>query len=148
LGGIVIKHKIILLTKKRLIIYAGIILIIVLGLILAIRFLGNREEKATSGYFYLEYKDGKYIGVENTDKGEIKVQVLITKNKIKNIKILDFPQEYIQENKELKDEITAVIGKIIKTQEVISVEDMERSSYIMNKLFKAISNALEESYLS
>ncbi|MCK9217182.1 MAG: hypothetical protein M0P77_04590 [Firmicutes bacterium] len=148
MGGIIIKHKIILLTKKRLIIYTGIILIIVFGLILTLKFWGNREEKPTSGYFYLEYKDGKYVGVENTDKGEIKVQVLIAKNKIKNIKILDFPQEYIKDNNELKDEITAVIGKIIKTQEVINVEDMEKSSYIINKLLKAVSNALEESYLS
>lgn len=148
MGGIIIKHKIILLTKKRLIIYAGIILIIVLGLVLMLRFLNNREEESAAGYFYLEYKDGKYIGVENTEKGDIKVEVSIVRKKIKNIKILDFPQEYILENKELKDEITVAIGKIIKTQEIISLEDMERSSYVLNKLLKAIRNALDQSLLS
>lgn len=148
IGGIIIKHKIILLTKKRLFIYAGIIILIVLGLILLLKFMGNKEEKSAVGYFYLEYKDGKYIGVENTEKGEIKVEVSINKNKIKNIKIIDFPREYIQDNKEVKDEITTAINNIIKTQELMSVEDMERASYVLNKLLKAIRNALDESLLS
>ncbi len=148
IGGIIIKHKIILLTKKRLFIYAGIIILIVLGLILLLKSTGNKEEKSAVGYFYLEYKDGKYIGVENTEKGEIKVEVSINKNKIKNIKIIDFPREYIQDNKEVKDEITTAINNIIKTQELMSVEDMERASYVLNKLLKAIRNALDESLLS
>lgn len=148
IGGIIIKHKIILLTKKRLFIYAGIIILIVLGLILLLKSTGNKEEKSAVGYFYLEYKDGKYIGVENTEKGEIKVEVSINKNKIKNIRIIDFPREYIQDNKEVKDEITTAINNIIKTQELMSVEDMERASYVLNKLLKAIRNALDESLLS
>lgn len=148
IGGIIIKHKIILLTKKRLFIYAGIIILIVLGLILLLKSTGNKEEKSAVGYFYLEYKDGKYIGVENTEKGEIKVEVSINKNKIKNIKVIDFPREYIQDNKEVKDEITTAINNIIKTQELMSVEDMERASYVLNKLLKAIRNALDESLLS
>ena len=113
-----------------------------------LKFVSNKEEKSAVGYFYLEYKDGKYIGVENTEKGEIKVEVSISKNKIKSIKILDFPKKYIQENKELKDEITAAVNNIIKTQEIITVEDMERSSYVLNKLLKAVRNALDESLLS
>ncbi len=145
MGGILIRHKIILLTKKKLMIYAGIALLIILGLILMFRFINNKEEVSSARYFYLEYNDGKYIGVENTDKGEIKVEVHISKNKIKNIKIIDFPKEYIRDDKELRDEITGTINKIIKTQEIISVEDMERSSYVLNKLLKAIRNALDES---
>ncbi len=148
MGGIFIKHKIILLTKKRLAIYAGIILLIVLALILTVSFIKNKEERPSMIYSYLIYKDGKYIGVEGTDKGDIKVEVTIAKNKIKHIKILEFPQDYIEEDKELKDELTSAVKKIIKTQEILSVEDMERSSYVLNKLLKAVRNALDESYIN
>ena len=147
MGGIIIKHKIILITRRRLIIYAAIILIIVLGLLLTLRFAGKMEEQTSSGYTYLEYKDGVYIGNENTDKGNIKAELTIKKGKIKDIRVLEFPQEYIKENTELETELTKVVGKIIKTQEIISLEEMERSSYIINKLLKAIRNALDQSLL-
>lgn len=147
MGGIIIKHKIILITRRRLMIYAAIILVIILGLLVTLRFLGRVEEQTSSGYSYLEYKDGVYIGNENTDKGNIKVELTIKKGKIKDIRVLEFPQEYIKENAELETELNKVAGKIIKTQEIISLEEMERSSYIINKLLKAIRNALDQSLL-
>lgn len=147
MGGIVIKHKIILITRKRLMIYAAIILLIILSLLLALRFAGKAEEQASGSYSYLEYKDGVYIGSESTDKGNIKVEVTIKKGKIKDIRVVEFPQEYLKENTELEGELTKVIEKIIKTQEIINLEDMERSSYIMNKLLKTIRNALDQSLL-
>lgn len=128
-------------------IYAAIILVIILGLLVTLRFLGRVEEQTSSGYSYLEYKDGVYTGNENTDKGNIKVELTIKKGKIKDIRVLEFPQEYIKENAELETELNKVAGKIIKTQEIISLEEMERSSYIINKLLKAIRNALDQSLL-
>lgn len=147
MGGIIIKHKIILITRRRLIIYAAIILVIILSLLLSLRFLSKTEEQPSSGYSYLEYKDGVYLGNENTDKGNIKVEVSIKKGKIRDIKILEFPQEYIKEDAELQDEISKTVKNVIKTQEIMTTEDMERSSYVINKLLKAIRVALEQSFL-
>ena len=147
MGGIIIKHKIILITRRRLIIYAAIILVIILSLLISLRFFSKAEEQPSSSYSYLEYKDGVYLGNENTDKGNIKVEVSINKGKVRDIKILEFPQEYIKEDAELEDEISKSIKNIIKTQEIMSVEDMERSSYVINKLLKAIRVALEQSFL-
>ncbi|MGI5998851.1 MAG: hypothetical protein ACOX89_09340, partial [Lutispora sp.] len=67
--------------------------------------------------------------------------------KIHEIKILEFPQEYLAENRELEKETAEVINKIIKTQEIMSSEDMERSSYVINKLLKAIRIAVDQSLL-
>lgn len=149
MGGIFIKHKIILLTKKRLIIYALIIVAIILAIIGVTYLMKNREEPTTSSntFIYMQYKDGKYIGNEKTDKGNIQVEVTIRKNKIHEIKILEFPKEYLTENRELEKDIEEVINKIIKTQEIMSSEDMERSSYVINKLLKAIRIAVDQSLL-
>lgn len=149
MGGIIIKNRIILLTRKRLIIYALIVVVLIAAIIAAVYFLRDREEPTSSAdsFIYLQYKDGKYIGNEKTDKGNIQVEVTIKKNKIKDIKILEFPQEYLAGNKELKDETAQVIDKIIKTQEIMSLEDMERSSYVVNKLLKAVRIALDQSLL-
>ena len=107
------------------------------------------EEPTTSSntFVYLQYKDGKYIGNEKTDKGNIKVEVTIKKNRIEEIKILEFPKEYIAENRDLEKETTEIIDKIIKTQEIMSAEDAERSSYVINKLLKAIRIAVDQSLL-
>lgn len=149
MGGIFIKHKIILLTRKRVMIYALIIVVLILAIIALTNLMRNREEPAASSnsFIYLQYKDGKYIGNEKTDKGNIQVEVTIKKNKIKDIKILEFPQEYLSARKELKDETAKVIEKIIKTQEITSIEGMEESSYIVNKLLKAVRIALDQSLL-
>ena len=149
MGGIIIKHRIILLTRKKLIIYALIIVILILAIVAAAYFMRNREEPAASSnsFTYLQYKDGKYIGNEKTDKGNIQVEVTIKKNKIKDIKLLEFPQEYFAEHKEMRDETAQVIDKILKTQEIMSLEDMEKSSYVINKLLKAVRIALDQSLL-
>ncbi|NLM42802.1 MAG: hypothetical protein GX201_02080 [Clostridiales bacterium] len=149
MGGIVIKHKVILLTKRRLIIYALIALALILAIIGVIRLMKRTEEPTTSSntFVYLQYKDGKYIGNEKTDKGNIKVEVTIKKNRIEEIKILEFPKEYIAENRDLEKETTEIIDKIIKTQEIMSAEDAERSSYVINKLLKAIRIAVDQSLL-
>lgn len=149
MGGIFIKHKIILLTKKRLIIYALIIVVLILAIIGVTNLMKKRGEPTTSSntFIYMQYKDGKYIGNEKTDKGNIQVEVTIKKNKIHEIKILEFPQEYLAENRELEKETAEVINKIIKTQEIMSSEDMERSSYVINKLLKAIRIAVDQSLL-
>ncbi|MCQ1528803.1 FMN-binding protein [Lutispora saccharofermentans] len=149
MGGIFIKHKIILLTRKRVMIYALIIVVLILAIIALTHLMRNREEPAASSnsFIYLQYKDGKYIGNEKTDKGNIQVEVTIKKNKIKDIEILEFPQEYLSARKELKDETAKVIEKIIKTQEITSIEGMEESSYIVNKLLKAVRIALDQSLL-
>ena len=147
MGGITIRHKIILVTKKRLILYVAIALAVILCLILLYRVLSKTNEQPSMAYSFLQYKDGVYTGNENTDKGNIKVEVSIKKGKIKNIKILEFPEEYIKEDKKLKDEISKSVKNIIKTQEIINQEDMEKSSYIINKLLVAIRMALEQSML-
>lgn len=149
MGGIFIKHKIILLTRRKLIIYALILVVLILAIIGVTYLMKNREEPtaSSSSFTYLEYKDGKYIGNEKTDKGNIQVEVTIKKNKIKEIRILEFPQEYLAENKELEKETAEIIDKIIRTQEIMSSDDMERSSYVVNKLLKAIRIAVDQSLL-
>ena len=129
--------------------YALIIVILILAIAAIAYFMRNREEPAASSnsFTYLQYKDGKYIGNEKTDKGNIQVEITIKQNKIKNIKLLEFPQEYLAEHKELRDETAQVIDKILKTQEIMSLEDMEKSSYVVNKLLKAIRIALDQSLL-
>ena len=138
-----------MLTRKKLITYALIIVILILAIAAIAYFMRNREEPAASSnsFTYLQYKDGKYIGNEKTDKGNIQVEITIKQNKIKNIKLLEFPQEYLAEHKELRDETAQVIDKILKTQEIMSLEDMEKSSYVVNKLLKAIRIALDQSLL-
>ncbi|SHI42775.1 FMN-binding protein [Lutispora thermophila] len=149
MGGVFIKHKIILLTRKRLMIYALILVVLILAIVGITYLFKNREEPTASSnsFIYLQYKDGKYIGNEKTDKGNIQVEVTIKKNKITEIRILEFPQEYLAENKELEKQTAEIIDKIIRTQEIMSSEDMERSSYVINKFLKAIRIAVDQSLL-
>jgi len=96
MGGIFIKPRIIIVTKKSLIIYAALLLVLVIGLILLFTLRSNEVGLAASGYTYLRYNDGVYVGIEKTESGDVKAEVTIKNTKIKDIKLIEMPSEYIR----------------------------------------------------
>ena len=147
MGGIFIKPRIILLTKKNLIIYAVLFIVLVIGLVLLFTLRSNEAGLAASGYTYLKYNDGVYVGVEKTESGDVKAEVTIKNAKIKDIKLIEMPPDYISNNPNIKDEISDVIYTIIKKQDVTAASDTGTVSYVLSKVIKAVRNALNESML-
>lgn len=147
MGGIVIKPKIIVITKKNLMIYAALLLILIAGMVLLFTLRSNEVGMAASGYTYLKYNDGIFIGSEKTELGAIKTEVTVKNQRIKSIKLLELPAEYISENPKLKDEISDTIYNTIKNQEVSQVSSSGSSSYVINKVIKAVNHALSQSML-
>lgn len=147
MGGIFIKPRIILLTKKNLIIYAVLFIVLVIGLVLLFTLRSNEAGLAASGYTYLKYNDGVYVGVEKTESGDVKAEVTIKNAKIKDIKLIEMPPDYISNNPNIKDEISDVIYTIIKKQDVAAASDTGTTSYVLSKVIKSVRNALNESML-
>lgn len=147
MGGIFIKPRIIIVTKKNLIIFAALLLILVIGLVLLFTLRSNEVGLATSGYTYLRYNDGVYVGVEKTESGDVKAEVTIKNEKIKDIKLIEMPSEYITNNPNIKDEISEIIYTTIKSQDVASATETGNSSYVLSKVIKAVRNALNESLI-
>jgi uncharacterized protein with FMN-binding domain len=147
MGGIFIKSKIIIVTKKRLMIYAVLLLVLVIGLVLLFTLRSNEVGLATSGYTYLRYNDGVYVGVEKTESGDVKAEVTIKNTRIKDIKLIEMPSEYISNNPNIKDEISDIIYTTIKSQDVATANDTGNTSYVLSKVIKAVRNALNESLI-
>lgn len=147
MGGIFIKPRIILLTKKSLIIYAVLLLILVIGLVLLFTLRSNEVGLAASGYTYLKYNDGVFVGIEKTESGDVKAEVTIRNAKIKDIKLIEMPSEYISNNPNIKDEISDIIYTTIKSQDVAAANETGNSSYVQSKVIKAVRNALNESLI-
>ncbi len=147
MGGIYIKPRIIILTKKSLMIYAALLLVLVIGLVLLFTLRSNEVGLATSGYTYLRYNDGVYVGIEKTESGDVKDEVTIKNAKIKDINLIEMPSEYISNNPNIKDEISDIIYTTIKTQDVATVNDTGNTSYVLSKVIKAVRNALNESLI-
>lgn len=147
MGGILIKPRIILLTKKNLIIYAVLLLVVIVGLVLLFTLRSNEAGLAASGYTYLKYNDGIYVGVEKTESGDVKAEVTIKNEKIKEIKLIEMPPDYISNNPNIKDEISDIIYTTIKTQDVAAANDAGNTSYVLSKVVKAVRNALNESII-
>ncbi|HOR86263.1 MAG TPA: hypothetical protein PLL98_07225 [Bacillota bacterium] len=148
MGGIFIKSKIIIVTKKSLIVYAALLLILVIGLVLLFTLRNNEVGLAASGYTYLRYNDGIYVGIEKTESGDVKAEVTIRNSKIKDIKLIEIPSDYISNNPNIKDEISDIIYTTIKSQNVAAANDLGNSSYVMGKVIKAVRNALNESLIN
>ena len=147
MGGIFIKSRILILTKKSLMIYTALLLILVIGLVLLFTLRSNEVGLATSGYTYLRYNDGVYVGVEKTESGDVKAEVTIRNAKIKDIKLIEMPSDYISNNPNIKDEISDVIYTTIKSQDVATISDTGNTSYVLSKVIKAVRNALNESLI-
>lgn len=147
MGGILIKPRIILLTKKNLIIYAVLLLVVIVGLVLLFTLRSNEAGLAASGYTYLKYNDGIYVGVEKTESGDVKAEVTIKNEKIKEIKLIEMPPDYISNNPNIKDEISDIIYTTIKTQDVAAENGAGNTSYVLSKVVKAVRNALNESII-
>ncbi len=147
MGGIYIKPRIIIVTKKSLMIYTALLLILLIGLVLLFTLRSNEVGLATSGYTYLRYNDGVYVGIEKTESGDVKAEVTIKNAKIKDIKLIEMPSEYISNNPNIKDEISDIIYTTIKTQDVATVNDTGNTSYVLSKVIKAVRNALNESLI-
>jgi uncharacterized protein with FMN-binding domain len=148
MGGIFIKPRIIIVTKKSLIIYAALLLVLVIGLVLLFTLRSNEVGLATSGYTYLRYNDGVYVGVEKTESGDVKAEVTIKNTRIKDIKLIEMPSEYISNNPNINDEISDIIYTTIKSQDVATVNDAGNTSYVLSKVIKAVRNALNESLIN
>lgn len=148
MGGIIIKPRIIILTKRNLMIYTALLLILVIGIILFMTFRGNAAGVTSSGYTYLKYKDGTYVGSEKTDEGNMKVEVTIKSEKIKDVKILELPAKYLKENPSLKEELPRLVIRIIDTQEIVSVDSPASTAYVLNKISKCVRNALDKSLIA
>lgn len=147
MGGIIIKPRIILLTKKNLFIYAAILLVLIFGMILLIAFNSSKADVTSSGYTYLKYKDGTYIGTEKTENGNIQVEVTITDEKIKDIILSEMPAKYIKDNPTLKDDIPQMIFDIVKNQDTVPTDAGKSSAYVLNKVEKAVRTALDQSLI-
>ncbi len=147
MGGIVIKPKIIVITKKNLMIYAALLLVLIAGLVLLFTLRSNEAGMAASGYTYLKYNDGTFVGTEKTELGAIKAEVTVKNQRIKSIKLLELPAAYMSENPKLKDEISDLIYSTIKNQEVAQVSTEGSSAYVINKVVKAVNHALNQSML-
>lgn len=147
MGGILIKPRIILVTKKNLMIYTALLLVLIVGLVLLFTLRSDEVGLATSGYTYLKYNDGIYVGTEKTESGDVKAEVTIRNAKIKDIRLIEMPSEYISNNPNIKDEISDIIYSTIKSQDV-AASDTGNSSYVLSKVIKAVRNALNESLIT
>jgi uncharacterized protein with FMN-binding domain len=147
MGGIFIKPRIIIVSKKSLMIYAALLLILVIGLVLLFTLRSNEVGLATSGYTYLRYNDGVYVGTEKTESGDVKAEVTIKNTRIKDIKLIEMPSDYISNNPNIKDEISDIIYTTIKSQDVATANDTGNTSYVLSKVIKAVRNALNESLI-
>lgn len=107
----------------------------------------NEVGLATSGYTYLKYTDGIYVGVENTESGNVKAEITIKNNRIKDIKLIELPPEYITHNPTIKDDISSLIYTTIKSQNVSTANGSSNASYVLNKVVKAVRNALDQSLI-
>jgi uncharacterized protein with FMN-binding domain len=147
MGGIFIKPRIIIVSKKSLMIYAALLLILVIGLVLLFTLRSSEVGLATSGYTYLRYNDGVYVGTEKTESGDVKAEVTIKNTRIKDIKLIEMPSDYISNNPNIKDEISDIIYTTIKSQDVATANDTGNTSYVLSKVIKAVRNALNESLI-
>lgn len=147
MGGIIIRPKIIIITKRQLMMYAALLLILIIAALLMFTMRNSGVGLPSSGYTYLKYQDGTYVGNEKTDVGNIQTEVTIKDEKIKDIKIIEFPQKYMNENPTLKDEIPQHIYSIIQSQDFVPSDSAKKTTYILNKITKAVRNAVDQSLI-
>ena len=90
-----------------------------------------------------------YEATEKTDQGNIKVEVAIKKSKIKEIKVVEFPEKYIADNPLLKEQIKELTSNIVKTQNTaINIDNTQTTAFLLTKLSKAVITALDQSMLT
>lgn len=141
------RPKIIIITKKRLMMYAALLLILVIAAILLFTMRGGGVGLPSSGYTYLKYQDGTFIGNEKTEHGNIRAEVVIKNEKISDIKLTEFPPKYINDNPTLKDEIPQHLYNVIQNQDFVPSDTTKNTTYILNKITKAIRNAVDQSLI-
>ena len=145
------KHKIIIMTKKKIMVYAIMLLVVIIGIILLLTLGsgGGPNSAPSSGYTYLQYKDGVYEGNEKTEAGNIKVEVAIKKGKIKDIKVVEFPEKYINDNPILKEQIKQLTTTVIKSQNAaVAIDNSQATAFLLTKFSKAIITALDQSMIT
>jgi uncharacterized protein with FMN-binding domain len=147
LGGIVLRPKIIVITKKKLMMYAALLLVLIIAAVLLFTMRNSGVDLPSAGYTYLKYKDGTYVGNEKTEHGNIRAEVIIKDEKIKDIKLTEFPPKYINDNPTLTDEIPQHLFGIIQNQDVIPSDSSKNTTYILNKITKAVRNAVDQSLI-
>ncbi|OGO77596.1 MAG: hypothetical protein A2Y23_11575 [Clostridiales bacterium GWB2_37_7] len=141
------RPKIIIITKKRLMMYAALLLILVIAALILFTMRSSGVGLPSSGYTYLKYKDGTFVGNEKTEHGNIRAEVIIKNEKISDIKLTEFPPKYINENPTLKDEIPQHLYNVIQNQDFVPSDSTKNTTYILNKITKAIRNAVDQSLI-
>lgn len=142
------RPKIIVVTKKKLMMYAALIMVLVIAAVLLFAMRGSGVGLPSSGYTYLKYKDGTFVGNEKTEHGNIRAEVIIKDEKIRDIKLTEFPPKYINDNPTLKDEIPQHLYNIIQSQDFVPSDSTKNTTYILNKITKAIRNAVDQSLIN
>jgi len=142
-----LRPKIIIITKKRLMMYAALLLILVIAALILFTMRSSGVGLPSSGYTYLKYKDGTFVGNEKTEHGNIRAEVIIKNEKISDIKLTEFPPKYINENPTLKDEIPQHLYNVIQNQDFVPSDSTKNTTYILNKITKAIRNAVDQSLI-
>ncbi len=147
MGGIIIRPKIIVVTKKKLMIYGVLLLLLLIAALLLFTFRNSGIGLPSTGYTYLKFTDGTFVGSEKTDQGNIRAEVLIKDEKIKDIKLTEFPPKYMADNPTLKDEIPQHLFNIIQSQDFQPADSSKNTVYILNKITKAVRNAVDQSLI-
>lgn len=147
MGGIIIRPKIIVITKKKLMIYAVLLLLLIIAALLLFTMRNSGIGLPSTGYTYLKFTDGTFVGSEKTEQGNIRAEVLVKDEKIKDIKLTEFPPKYMADNPTLKDEIPQHLYNIIQTQDFQPADTSKNTVYILNKITKAVRNAIDQSLI-
>ena len=127
--------------------YAALLLILVIAALILFTMRSSGVGLPSSGYTYLKYKDGTFVGNEKTEHGNIRAEVIIKNEKISDIKLTEFPPKYINENPTLKDEIPQHLYNVIQNQDFVPSDSTKNTTYILNKITKAIRNAVDQSLI-
>jgi len=142
-----LRPKIIIITKKKLMMYAALLVILVIAALLLFAMRDSGVGLPSAGYTYLKYKDGTFVGNEKSEEGNIRAEVVIKDEKIKDIKLTEFPPKYINDNPTLKDEIPQHLYNIIQNQDFVPSDSTKNTTYILNKITKAVRNAVDQSLI-
>ncbi len=128
-------------------IYALLLLITIIAIFMLFAMRNEKSGVPSSGYTYLKYRDGVYIGTEKTEHGNIKAEITIQNAVIKEIKLLELPPKFIEDNVALKDEIPQLIFDIVQSQNIVVPRATNNSAYVLNKIIKAVRSALDQSLI-
>ena len=142
------KSKIILMTKKKIVLYL-VAMIIILAAVFVIFKMKSAETFSSAEATQLELHDGTYAGIEKTDTGIIKVELTVKKGKIDSVKLADFPASEIEKDKALKAEVDTLLKEIEKNASTgVEIDANKTNAYVLTKVLKAVQSAEQQAALA